>query len=309
MTDATKPGAAKPRSSSGGGLGRVLLPLALLAVFGAAIYGRHWWVTRSSRATLTQAEAQKLDASSKALMDQGRYQEALAPTLELYQAYPENHIYIGHLAEIYDHLGQYSEEAQYWEKYVDRAPTPVEACPKYGQAYAKAGRDKDAIAAFQRCLSFSPKNSDSYFYLAHAQEMDGQWDEAAKNYETGLAISPDYTDLRLGLARCRLRQDQPAEALKIANQVLAKNPNKADALLILGMVYLHDDKPAEAKTALERGVKVADTDPDFHRLLARAYGDLNDSKGELREYNRLVELLPNDKTIRARRDALQAKQP
>jgi len=309
MTDATKPGAAKPRSSSGGGLGRVLLPLALLAVFGAAIYGRHLWLARGSRATLTPQDAQLLTDSSKAFMDQGRYQEALAPTLKLYQAYPENHIYIGHLAEIYDHLGQYGEEAQYWEKYVDRAPTPVEACPKYGQAYAKAGRDKEAIAAFQRCLSFSPKNSDSYFYLAHAQEMDGQWDEAAKNYEAGLAISPDYTDLKLGLARCRLRQDQPAEALKIANQVLAKNPNKADALLILGMVYLHDDKPAEAKTALERGVKLADTDPDFHRLLARAYGDLNDSKGELREYNRLVELLPNDKAIRARRDALQAKQP
>jgi len=309
MTDATKPGAAKPRSSSGSGLGRVLLPLALLAVFGAAIYGRHLWLARGSRATLTPQDAQLLADSSKAFMDQGRYQEALAPTLKLYQAYPENHIYIGHLAEIYDHLGQYGEEAQYWEKYVDRAPTPVEACPKYGQAYAKAGRDKEAIAAFQRCLSFSPKNSDSYFYLAHAQEMDGQWDEAAKNYEAGLAISPDYTDLKLGLARCRLRQDQPAEALKIANQVLAKNPNKADALLILGMVYLHDDKPAEAKTALERGVKLADTDPDFHRLLARAYGDLNDSKGELREYNRLVELLPNDKAIRARRDALQAKQP
>ena len=174
---------------------------------------------------------------------------------------------------------------------------------------AKAGKDKEAIAAFERCLSFNPKNSDSFFYLAHAQEMDGQWDQAAKNYEQGLEISPDYTDLRLGLARCRLRQDKPDEARKIANQVLAKNPNKADALLILGMVYLHEDKPAEAKTVLERGVKLADTDPDFHRLLARAYSDLNDNAGELREYNRLVELLPGDQRVRAKRDALQAKRP
>ena len=309
MTEPMKPETPKPQRPARSPLSRALLPLVLLAVFGAAIYGRHWWITRGSRVTLTQEEAQKLDASSKALMDRGKYQEALAPTLQLYQAYPENHIYIGHLAEIYDHLGQYDTEAQYWEKYVDRAPTPVEACPKYGQAYAKAGKDKEAIAAFQRCLSFSPKNSDSFFYLAHALEMDGQWDQAANNYEQGLAVSPDYTDLRLGLARCRLRQDKPEEALKIADQVLAKNPNKADALLIEGMVYLHDDKPAEAKAALERGVKLADTDPDFHRLLARAYSDLNDTAGELREYNRLVELLPDDKNVRARRDSLQAKRP
>ncbi len=307
MADSPKPAPPK-RPFTQTPAGRVLLPLLLLAVFAAAIYGRHLWRARATRVTLTPQEAQRLADSSKALMDQGQYKEALEPTLKLYQAYPENHIYIGHLAEIYDHLGQYDLEAQYWEKYVDRAPTPVEACPKYGQAYAKAGKDKEAIAAFERCLSFSPKNSDSYFYLAHAQEMDGQWDQAARNYEAGLAISPDYTDLKLGLARCRLRQDKPEQSLQIANQVLAKNPDKADALLILGMVYLHQDKPAEAKTALERGVKLADTDPDFHRLLARAYSDLNDTKGELREYNRLVELLPNDQRVRARRDSLQAKQ-
>jgi predicted Zn-dependent protease len=309
MTDATKPEPSRYPKPSRTPLKRVLLPLILLAIFGAAIYGRHLWLARGTRATLTPQEAQHLADTSKALMDQGKYQEALAPTLQLYQAYPENHIYIGHLAEIYDHLGQYDTEAQYWEKFVDRAPTPVEACPKYGQAYAKAGKDKEAIAAFQRCLSFSPKNSDSFFYLGHALEMDGQWDQAAGNYEQGLAISPDYTDLKLGLARCRLRQDKPEESLKIANQVLAKNPDKADALLILGMVYLHEDKPADAKKALERGVKLADSDPDFHRLLARAYSDLNDTAGELREYNRLVELEPGDQRIRAKRDALQAKRP
>ena len=260
MTEPVKPEPARTpaRAPKPGGAGwrRVLLPLILLAVFGAAIYGRHLWLERGHRVTLTPQEAQRLADTSKSLMDQGKYQDALAPTLQLFQAYPENHIYIGHLAEIYDHLGKYDEEAKYWEMYVDRAPTPVEACPKYGQAYAKQGKDKEAITAFERCLSFSPKNSDSYFYLAHAQEMDGQWDQAAKNYEAGLAISPDYTDLKLGLARCRLRQDKPDESLKIANEVLAKNPNKADALLILG----------------------------------------------------LVELVPGDQRIRARRDALQAKQ-
>ena len=289
-------------------VGRVLLPLVVLALFGVAIYGRHLWITRVTRITLTPIEAQRLTDSSRDLMDRGRYKEALAPTLKLYQAYPENHIYIGHLAEIYGHLGQYEDEAQAWERYVDRAPTPLEACPRLGQAYAKAGKDQEAIAAFRRCLALDIGNSDSYFYLAHALELDGQWDEAAKTYESGLAVSPNYTDLKLGVARCRLHQDKPDEARDIANQVLAQNPNKADALLILGMLYLREDKPVEAKVVLERGAKLSDTDPDFHLLLARAYSALHDEAGELREYNRLVELRPGDERIRARRDALQAGQ-
>jgi tetratricopeptide (TPR) repeat protein len=299
----------KSRKFSQTPVGRVVLPLVLLAIFGMAIYGRHAWLARATRVTLTPLEAQRLADSSNTLMDRGKYKEALAPTLKLYQAYPENHIYLGHLAEIYNHLGQYEEEAQAWEKYVDRAPTPVEACPRFGQAYAKAGKPQEAIAAFWRCLAFDTENSDSYLFLAHQLELDAQWDEAAKLYEKGLTVSPNYADLKLGLARCRLHQNNANEARDIANQVLAQKPDKADALLILGMVYLREDKPAEAKTVLERGVKLAGTDPDFHLLLARAYSSLNDSAGELREYNRLVELKPGDERIRARRDSLQAKQP
>ncbi|HVP43804.1 MAG TPA: tetratricopeptide repeat protein [Terriglobales bacterium] len=290
-------------------VGRVLLPLALLVIFYVAIFSRYGIFGRRARPTLTPAEAQQLEDKSKALLGKQKYQEALEPTLGLYQAYPENHIYIGRLADIYNHLGRYADEAQMWEKYVDRAPTPVEACPQYGQAHWKQGdgHEKQAIAAFQRCLSFDPKNTDSIFYLAHALEMNGEWDRAAQQYEQGLTISPQYTDLLLGLARCRVRQDRHDEAKQIAEKVLAKSPDKADAMLILGMVYLHQDKYGEARKVLEQGAKLADSDPDFHLLLARAASGQNDRAEELRQYNRLVQLKPNDPEIRAKRDSLAAE--
>ena len=288
---------------------QVALPFAFLLIAYFALFHRGNRVAPThGKPTLTPEESQRIALQSKSLIDQGHYREALEPTLTLYSAYPGNHIYIGRLAEIYDHLGQYDQEAAYWEKYLDHAPTPIEACPQIGQAYWKQGENfqKQAIAAYQRCLTLDPKNTDSIFYLAHALEMSGQWAQAASLYQKGIDLSPKYADLRLGLARCWVRLDKPADAKNIADKILAKQPNSAEALLVLGMVYLHQDNYSEAKRVLTRGAQLADTDADFHILLARIAEHMNDDSEALRQYTRIAELHPDDQRARARRDALRA---
>jgi tetratricopeptide (TPR) repeat protein len=286
------------------------IPLLFLALAYVALFSRYrLFGPRDTRIVLTQEQSQRLADQSKSLMDEGRYPDALAPTLTLSQAYPDNHIYLGHLADIYDHLGRYGDEAHAWEKFMNRAPVPVEACPKIGQAYWKQGDtfEAQAVAAYQRCLALDPSNTDSIFYLAHALEMSNQWPQAADYYQKGLAISPDYTDLALGLARCWVRLDKLDDAQKLALQVLSKHPDSSGAFLVLGMVDLHQENYAGAKKQLTHGVELSDSDPDFHFLLARVAEDTNDTAEELRQYNRLVELRPDDAQIRSRRDALAAQ--
>jgi len=286
------------------------IPLLFLALAYVALFSRYrLFGPRDQRIVLTQEQSQRLTDRSKSLMDEGRYSDALAPTLTLSQAYPDNHIYLGHLADIYDHLGRYGDEAHAWEQFMNRAPVPVEACPKIGQAYWKQGDkfEAQAVAAYQRCLALDPSNTDSIFYLAHALEMSNQWPQAADYYQKGLAISPDYTDLALGLARCWVRLDKLDDAQKLALQVLSKHPDSSGAFLVLGMVDLHQENYAGAKKQLTHGVELSDSDPDFHFLLARVAEDTNDTAEELRQYNRLVELRPDDAQIRSRRDALAAQ--
>jgi len=227
----------------------------------------------------------------------------------LNKAYPENHIYLGRLADIYDHTGRYDEEAKYWEKFMDHAPTPIEACPQIGNAYWKQGDkfEAQAISAFQRCLALDPKNTDSLFYLGHALEMSSQWAQAAEEYKKGMAISPGYTDLALGLARCWLRMDKPDDAKKLAEQILSKHADSSGALLVLGLYYLHVGNYPQAKSVLKRGAAIAEKDPDFPLLLARIDEKTNDNADALRQYNRLMELRPGDLQLKARRDALAAQ--
>jgi len=146
-------------------------------------------------ASQSAARSQVLLARSKALLREGKLQEALTPTLELHKMYPENHIYVGQLAHIYMSLGRYREEAAMWEKFLQTAPLPWEGCPAIGLAYRHQGLERKAFDAFERCLKLDGGNSDSLFFHGHALERQGQFGRALEMYNRGLQVSPDYPDL------------------------------------------------------------------------------------------------------------------
>ncbi|HEY6249022.1 MAG TPA: tetratricopeptide repeat protein [Candidatus Angelobacter sp.] len=283
------------------------LPLLVAVVYLGFLF-KPWARPPAPTRRLTAEESATMWDDCKSLFRQGKYQDALQDALRLHETYPGNHIYIEMVADIYDRLGRYSEEAEYWEQYFDRAPNPVTACPQIGQAYWKQGKEKEAISAFERCLARDPENSDSIFFLAHALELAGQTDRSGELYQRGLKIAPQYTDIQLGLARIDLRQDKVAQAKDLALRALHKSPENVDALLVAGLVYSRAGDLPRAKQYLEQGVKLADGYLDFHFALARIAEEENNLPEAIRHYDRILKDQPDNQTARSRREALAGKQ-
>lgn len=254
---------------------------------------------------LSPEKARELADQSQLLIQEGRDEEALEPSLMLYEAFPDNHIYLGRLAGIYDRLGRYDEEAQFWEKYLDHSPLPQEACPQIGQAYWKQGKESESIAAFERCLALDPESTGSIFYLAHALEMSLEFERANEMYQRGLALSPQNVDLLVGLARTQFRQEQIAEAKRTITPVLKSHPSNVDGLLVLGLVYMREGNLRRAEKLLEKGVELSEGYSDFHIALGRLAEKENNIPEAIRQYNRVLELKPGNQEIRTRRNALR----
>lgn len=284
----------------------IVLPLAIALLYVIAVY-RPWARTAAPPGAVTADESRKLWEECNSLFRAGKYQEALPGVLKLHENYPGNHNYIEMAAEIYDHLGRYDLEAEFWEQYFDRAPNPLTACPQIGDAYFKQGKQKEAISAFERCLARDPESSDSIFFLAHALELNGQTERAAELYQRGLKISPEYSDFQLGLARIRLIQEKDAEAKQIALKVLAKNPQNVEAMLVAGVSYARENDLVKARQYLEQGVKLSDRDMDFHFALALLAEQEKNFPEAIREYNRVLQDQPDNAEARAKRDALMEK--
>lgn len=284
----------------------ISLPLVVALFYVGALY-KPWAHASLPSKPMTAEESGRLWEQCKALSREGKYQDALPGVLKLHETYPGSHIYIEMAAEIYDHLGDYAKEAEFWEQYFDRAPNPVTACPQIGQAYAKQGKEKESIAAFERCLARDPENSDSIFFLAHALEISGQPERAAELYQHGVKIAPEYSDLQLGLARMYLRQGKVVEARQIALKVLRKSPQNVDALLVAGMACSREGDLTQARQYLEEGVRLSDGYLDFHFALARLDEEENNLTAAIGEYNRILKDRPDDASTRSRRDALMEK--
>ena len=267
--------------------------LATALVLGMFYYGLFRMPVPGSSGGLDPDQARELQEESAVMRRYGNWTKALPLTLKLHEAYPESHIYIGQLAEIYDHLGRYREEAEMWEQFLERAPRPIEGCPQIGQAYEKQGLPKKALQAFEKCLAIEPTDPDQIFYLARAVEQDGQTDRAAALYARGVELSPNYSDLAIGLARMRMRQGKFEEARRLLIHVLDQSPKNPDALLVLGLACERLGERKEAKSYLERGVAVAGDYADLHLALASLAEQDADLNTAIQHYGKAVEL---DKT-------------
>lgn len=196
----------------------------------------------------------------------GKWQDALAPMKTLADAYPSNHIYSAHLAEIYQHLKRPADEAAAWERFIATSPNAYEACPRLGEAYRDTGDLPKAIDAFERCLIFDPDNADLLFAAGHAAEWKDDWATAEAHYRQAAAGDAKNLDVQLGLGRVALHAGRFDEARAIADQVLTVE-DSADASLLAGMVMLRAGNPIVARAYFDRGLKISANSADLHYFM------------------------------------------
>jgi tetratricopeptide (TPR) repeat protein len=254
--------------------------------------------------SLTIEESRALLDQSHKLVQAGKDHEALVPALKLYSVYPENYLYSKTLAEIYQRLGQYKEETEYWEKFLQYAPLPLEGCPDAAQAYWNQNLRDKAVQTFERCLAFDPEMSDSIFFLAHALEMNGKGARAGALYQKALARDPKNMDCRIGLARVEMRDGRVAQSKKRILNALQESPENVDALLVAGLVYWRMGDDAQAKQYLTKGEALSKRYADYPLILGRIEESEGHVSDALMHYNRVLEIEPDNAEAARRGGAL-----
>ena len=231
-----------------------------------AIYSSALRPTSAAKASAPAAE--EWASVSRDAYAAGEFERALAPTLELTKAYPQQHIYFGRLAVIYQQLGRRANEAAAWEAFANLSPTPIEACPAMPDAYVAGGDVERARDAFERCARFEPGNGDMLFYLGRFHERAGRTDLAASAYRQAVALGAGNGDSQLGLARLELRAGRLDLAERSARAVLQADGNNADALLVAGLAAQRQGRGADARRDLSKALQVANDYVDVHIALA-----------------------------------------
>ena len=110
------------------------------------------------------------------------------------------------LGEIAYFQGRNNEAIQYFQEYINLAPSGSQVNTAYyylGEIYIRLGRFHHADVALSTALHRVPENALWWSRLAYARENTGDLQRAVSAYDRALSLNPQLTDARRGLERVR----------------------------------------------------------------------------------------------------------
>jgi len=178
----------------------------------------------------TSFTAASKNAEGVRLLQQARYQEALAEFQQAARIDPQNADAYYNLAATYHRLGKlenrpnYLEQAELlYQQCLDRAPDHVDCHRGLAVLLCEQGRAQEAIRLLQGWVDRQPRSADARIELARLYDELGDKNSAVENLLACLAIDADNPRALTALGKLREEAGQHAQALENYTRSLARD--------------------------------------------------------------------------------------
>ncbi len=178
-------------------------------------------------------------------------------------------------------------------------------------ALAQAGRNEDAVAAFEEARDQANRTqpeiltSDFYFEFGAASEQAGQYAKAEELFKKSIEMDPDSTGRSynyLGYMWVE-RNERLAEAEQLIRRALTLEPGNGAYLDSLGWLYYRQGKFPEALTELSRAAEsIEEPDPVVFEHIGDTYHQLGKQAEAVLYWQKAQHLAPDNKKITAKLD-------
>jgi len=160
-------------------------------------------------------------------------------------------------------LGTYLAEAGQSAAAIDllqraaAAEPTLDALNALGIAYARSGRQRDALAMFAKSLEIDPGNAMTYENVGAVHLDAARLPDARQAFERAIASNPDSSQGHAGLAMVAIRQGDRKTAIAQWEKAVALQPSNFDALYDLGIQLAQDGQHDAARRYLTQFVQTA----------------------------------------------------
>lgn len=133
-----------------------------------------------------------------------------------------------------------------------------------GKCHVILNRPAEAIPDLARSIELEPKNEETYYFKAVAEEKTGNTEQAVADYSKAIALRSGYIEALVNRGLLYAKAQRNEEAIADYSAALAANPNIALALNNRAAAYINLRRFEEALADVNRAVEVQ---PNY----ARAY--------------------------------------
>ncbi len=213
-------------------------------------------------------------------------QEALA-------ASPNDWHLLETLAHLKEALGDAQTAADLWRRVTDLLPFQPEVWDALGSVLAKAGRPKEARAAFEHALRLDPEAIVARTGLGQLFLSDGDYPQAAQQFGAALKIKPYWCPAHLGLGKAYEALGRGSDAQAQFHAAMKDRINTFASFNALGQVCFEKKWYDEAATNFTDALRLNPADAAAHVNLGLCLGQLGRHAEAGGHFAEAVRLDPN----------------
>ena len=205
--------------------------------------------------------------------------------------------------EAYNNLGVIQQKEggekalDYYLQAVERDPTNADAYSNLALAYQQAGRQKEALAAYQRLFELDPGHAAGRNNLGNLYQSMGNAEDAIASYEKALESDPENADACFNLGNMYRQAGRLDDAVAMYTKAVASRPESTDACVNLGAVYQMSGKMDLAAEAYGKALKIDPASLEATMNLALIAQGRGDIAGAQAYYEKALALQPGNASI------------
>lgn len=216
------------------------------------------------------------------------------------------------LGEILSDRGRVDEAVKELRQAINLRPNFWGHYKALGLAYLDAARYGEAVEVFRKVTEIQPDSSWGYQLLGVSYHLQGNLEEAAKNYEKAILLGPSAASYS-NLGTILYRQGKFGQAAEKYEKAIELKPGSPATHRNLGDAYSKLGRAREARHAYEKAVvllmnqlRVNPRDPRVAGMLAVCEAKLGRSKEALRHVSDAVSEAPDDAQVLYRKAVVNA---
>jgi Flp pilus assembly protein TadD len=233
------------------------------------------------------------DYLGKALLDEGRDQDALAlfrNSVRLESGYSEAQYNLGTLLLTH---GLVDEAVRPLERAVKLTPGDGNAHHQLANAYLQLGRLAEAADEYVRALAIKPADAGVCASLGTVLLRQGNLPEAAARFSQALGLEPNHVEAHRNLGVVLVMQGKGSEAILQFGEAVRLKPADPDLRFNLGLALLENNRPREAEQQFLEILQLKPDDSRAHFRLAAALREQRKSSGAVAHYRQTLRLNPD----------------
>ncbi len=243
----------------------------LLLLFGVFLCLQSWAQNSPSDPAQSGSPSEEF-AQARQLLQQGKYDDAIAELQQLSVAQPALKGLTHELGTAYYRKGDYIRAIGSFKQALQQDSADSEATQLLGMSYYLSGKPADAIPFLEKVQGWYPQaNVDASYILGQCYIQTKDYPHARQAFAKMFDLPPDSAGSFLVTARMLFRQEFEPVALEYAQKAVALDPKLPLANFLLGEIHLFESRIPEAIADFQRELSLNPGHSATYYKLADAY--------------------------------------